>query len=76
MINVQNELRYAIAWSVLKKLLHDGVISGFKKVLTFCGIIPIMGFMHKLHSGTYKLLYPIGSNPVGLVTSYSKLFYR
>ena len=27
MINVQNELRYAIAWSILKKLLMDGVLS-------------------------------------------------
>lgn len=27
MINVQNELRYAIAWSILKKLLLDGVIN-------------------------------------------------
>ncbi len=27
MINVQNELRYAIAWSILKKLMQDGVIS-------------------------------------------------
>jgi hypothetical protein len=27
MINVQNELRYAIAWNILKKLLLDGVLS-------------------------------------------------
>lgn len=27
MINTQNELRYDIAWSTLKKLLDDGVIS-------------------------------------------------
>lgn len=27
MINVQNELKYAIAWSILKKLLLDGVLS-------------------------------------------------
>lgn len=27
MINTQNELKYAIAWSVLKELLLDGVLS-------------------------------------------------
>jgi hypothetical protein len=27
MTNVQNELRYAIAWTILKKLLLDGLIT-------------------------------------------------
>jgi len=27
MINTQNELRYVIAWSILKKLLLDGLLA-------------------------------------------------